>query len=71
MPTMITITVNGRKRDLEGETGLLRFLADNDIDIRLVAVAINGEVIPKREYGSARLRQGDTVEIVRMVGGGQ
>lgn len=67
---MITITVNGRKRELAGEIDLPRFLAENGIDTRLIAVAINGEVIPKREYAKVCLRDGDTVEIVRMVGGG-
>ncbi len=38
-------------------------------DARL-AMAKNGEVIPRSEYQSAELRPGDRVEIVRAVGGG-
>jgi sulfur carrier protein len=41
-----------------------------DVNPRLVAVAINGEVVPKDRYESTRVRDGDTLEIVRMVGGG-
>ena len=68
---MITLTVNGKERRLPGETDLLDYLKSLDIDARLVAVAYNGEVVPRKHYGEVRLRQGDTVEIVRMVGGGE
>ena len=37
---------------------------------RLVAVAINGDVIPKDQYAAATVRAGDALEVVRMVGGG-
>jgi sulfur carrier protein len=67
---MITLKVNGQPRELNGETALLDFLHESAIDTRMVAVAINGEVVPKREYEQVRLQEGDTVEIVRMVGGG-
>jgi sulfur carrier protein len=49
---------------------LLSLLQALDINPRLVADAINGEVVPKNEYERARVREGDALEIVRMVGGG-
>jgi len=67
---MITLTVNGEKRELPTETDLVRFLKEFDVDVRLVAVAHNGDVIPRKDYASVRLREGDTLEIVRVVGGG-
>jgi thiamine biosynthesis protein ThiS len=67
---MITLTVNGEKRQLPAETDLVGFLKEIDVDVRLVAVAHNGDVIPRKDYASVRLRDGDTLEIVRMVGGG-
>lgn len=67
---MITLTVNGRERQLPVETGLLDYLKSLDIDVRLVAVAYNGEVVPRRRYDEVHLLGGDTLEIVRMVGGG-
>jgi len=66
----VRITVNGKPREIECEMDLPSFLAANKIDPRLVAVAINGDVIPKHDYASARVRDGDVVEVVRMVGGG-
>jgi thiamine biosynthesis protein ThiS len=67
---MITLTVNGEKRQLPAETDLVTFLKDLEVDVRLVAVAHNGEVVPRKDYASVQLREGDSLEIVRMVGGG-
>ena len=43
-----------------------------DVKFREVglAVAINEEVIPKSEYKTRKVREGDRVEIVQLVGGG-
>jgi thiamine biosynthesis protein ThiS len=64
------ITVNGKPRDIDRETDLPSFLRASGVDPKLVAVAINGDVIPKSEYAAVRVRDGDVLEIVRMVGGG-
>lgn len=69
---MITLTVNGRTREVDAPIGLVDFLAANDIDPERVrvAVAYNGEVLRREEYGQVILKNGDSLEIVRMVGGG-
>jgi sulfur carrier protein len=67
---MISITVNGKAREIEREMPLAEFLDAYGVNPKLVAVAINGDVVPKGEYGGARVRAGDEVEVVRMVGGG-
>jgi thiamine biosynthesis protein ThiS len=66
----MNITVNGKPREIDGEMDLPALLAKFDVNPRLVAVAINGEVIPKTQYAAATVRAGDALEIVRMVGGG-
>jgi sulfur carrier protein len=48
-------------------TGLLVALSINP---RQVAVAVNGEVVPRDTWAEARVSDGDEVEIVRAVGGG-
>jgi sulfur carrier protein len=67
---MIALTVNGKRRDLTAETDLASFLQQLQIDARAVAVAYNGEVVPRDRYPTVQLREGDVLEIVRMVGGG-
>ena len=48
-------------------SGLLDCL---NINAPQVAVAINGEVLPRDSWAQTEIRPGDTVEIVRAVGGG-
>jgi glycine oxidase len=67
---VISVTINGKPRQLDSEVPLPELLRSLDIDPRRVAVAINGEVVPKRQYGEATVHDADVIEIVRMVGGG-
>ncbi len=69
---MPLITVNGEKRDLQRELTVEELLKELDIKVREVgfAVAINEEVVPKSQYSSRKVREGDRVEIVQLVGGG-
>jgi sulfur carrier protein len=68
------LTINGKPHTLDingaAEIDLPTLLERFEINPRLVAVAINGDVIPKGEYATAKVRAGDALEIVRMVGGG-
>jgi thiamine biosynthesis protein ThiS len=66
----ISLVLNGKQRSLASETPLPRLLEELGVDRRLVAVAHNGDVIPRNQYDSVVLHDGDRVEIVRMVGGG-
>jgi hypothetical protein len=54
---MITLTVNGEKRELPAETDLVSFLGA-DVDVRLLS-AYNGESSEGRTT-PVRLREGDT-----------
>ena len=67
---MITLTVNGKPREVEGPVNLKRYLVDIGITQTAIAVAHNGEVIPRGEIETVTLKDGDTLEIVRAVGGG-
>lgn len=67
---MILVSVNGKQRELEGPTTLADFLQSNNIPSQFTAVARNGRVLPREQYGQVPLQEGDVLEIVRMVGGG-
>jgi sulfur carrier protein len=41
-----------------------------DPAVRSLAVAVNGAVLPRRQWESERLAAGDDIEIVRPFGGG-
>jgi thiamine biosynthesis protein ThiS len=66
----ITLTINGRERQLPAELSLPALLTELGVDRRMVAVAHNGDVIPRASYDDVTVRNGDRIEVVRMVGGG-
>ncbi|HZP56900.1 MAG TPA: sulfur carrier protein ThiS [Dehalococcoidia bacterium] len=66
----MNIIVNGKPREVRGECALPALLDELGVNPRLVAVAINGDVVPRDRYADARVREHDVLEIVRMVGGG-
>jgi sulfur carrier protein len=67
---VITLTVNGEKRELEEPTKLTAFMETLGVNPRYVAVAHNGAVLERQRWPEAVLRDGDVLEIVRMAGGG-
>ncbi len=67
---MITITLNGKARDLETRVTVSALLELLGVNPQQVAVAVNGEVVPRRQWPDVVIGDGDTVEIVRAVGGG-
>jgi sulfur carrier protein len=64
------LRVNGREIELSRPTALPDYLRELGVDPRAIAVEHNGEIIQRTVYGACLLRDGDVVEIVRMVGGG-
>ena len=67
---MITLQVNGKPIELDRPTPLLAYIETLGVDPRAVAVEHNGMILERAAYESITLNEGDTVEIVRMVGGG-
>jgi thiamine biosynthesis protein ThiS len=67
---VVNLVVNGEPRCLERETALPDFLAAFGLDARRIAVAHNGTVLYREDWPSVTLREGDRLEIVRMIGGG-
>jgi thiamine biosynthesis protein ThiS len=64
------LTVNGKPRDTSDEGTILDFLLAQNVNPQLIAVEHNGEIIRREHYGDVALHEGDTLEIVHMVGGG-
>ena len=65
------VTVNGQNRELSSEiTTAGGLLANLNIARERVAVVINENVVRRAELDNATLADGDTIEIITMVGGG-
>ena len=67
---MIALTVNGEHRRTAAAT-IAELVRELDLDPAKVAVEHNGTIAPRSELGSHALSDGDTLEIVHFVGGGQ
>jgi thiamine biosynthesis protein ThiS len=67
---MIAVTVNGKPRQLDGPMAVPALLESLDISAKRVAVAVNGEVVPRSDWPRTTVSEGDAVEVVRAVGGG-
>ena len=63
------IQINGEPRTIK-PMSLLELLGTLDINPARVAVERNRDIVPKREYETTLLADGDTLEIVQFVGGG-
>ena len=64
------VQINGESIDAAGKT-LSAYLAENNYIIEGIAVECNEKIIPKQKYNEYTLSEGDIVEIVSFVGGGQ
>ena len=67
---MIDLIVNGKPREAEEDISLEAYLIAFNVNLKFVAVGYNGQVLKKDTYSSIILKAGDTLEIVRPVGGG-
>jgi len=64
------VQINGESIDATGKT-LAAYLKENNYIIEVIAVECNEKIIPRQKYSEFILSDGDIVEIVSFVGGGQ
>lgn len=69
MNEKINIRLNGEPVEIESAT-IQELLQRRFLDGNGVAVALNGEVVPRAQYESTPLHGGDDMEIVHAVQGG-
>lgn len=66
----VKIMLNGKEREIVDDTTVLGLLNELDLKPQGIAVELNLEIVSKSKYNETVLKDGDKVEIVRMVGGG-
>ena len=68
---MTVITINGEQLELgDGATIEVAVRASGAPDGRGVAVALDGEVVPRGEWATTEIREGQHVEVLHAVQGG-
>lgn len=64
------VTINGREIELKSSVTVADYLEQNHYRAALIAIELNGEILPKYSYSDTMLKDGDSMEIVSFVGGG-
>ena len=66
----VTIIVNGKKEQVEGDTSLFSYVCSRDLDPKTVVVEHNASIVPTDNLNLIVLKENDQLEILRFVGGG-
>ncbi len=66
----MVLTINGEKGELKDGTTLTDYLAEKGYRPDRIAVELNREIVPKKQYPEIVLHDGDALEIVTFMGGG-
>lgn len=64
------VTINGQEEQLDEGLTMSGLLARLRLEPVRVAVELNRELLPRRDFAETALRDGDQIEIVTFVGGG-
>ena len=64
------IQVNGESRQVREEINVTGLLQDLQLDVERVAVEINLEILDRRDFDARILEEGDRIEIMSFIGGG-
>lgn len=68
---MITIILNGNKKQVDDNTNINKLLENLDLSEKRLAVEVNQQIIARSDFDSFTLNDQDSVEIVQAIGGGQ
>jgi len=64
------IKVNGEIRTIKDNSTLLDLINELGIEAKVMAAAVNMQIVKKESWENAKLATGDTVELLDFVGGG-
>jgi thiamine biosynthesis protein ThiS len=67
---VISVTINGEKREVPGEVRLDKLLELFSFPDRRVAVEVNHQVVRRADWQTTVIRGEDKIEVVHFVGGG-
>lgn len=70
MGSAMEVLVNGKAVSVPEASNLAALIETLSLQDTRVAVEINHDIVPRSQYESTRLKNGDQVEIVQAIGGG-
>ena len=66
----MTVIVNGNEKEIEAGSTLLELLKKLELEGKVMAAAVNMEIVKQDQWGMHKLRDGDKLELLDFVGGG-
>ena len=67
---MITVSINGEPRQFPQAISIAAFIEEMGLTGKRIALERNGEIVPRGNFATQQLADGDKLEIVVAVGGG-
>jgi thiamine biosynthesis protein ThiS len=66
----LNVTINGEDRQLDAPVNIRELVSGLGLDPAKIAVERNLEIVPRSAYANVMVGQGDRLEIVHFIGGG-
>jgi sulfur carrier protein len=66
----VTVIVNGETRTLDQAATMLKLIEVLQLEGKVMAAAVNMQIVKQDQWGSHELQEGDKVELLDFVGGG-
>lgn len=70
-PLPMNVEINGINHTLEADISLQQLVSDMDLGNKRLAIEVNREIVPRSQYPRHIINDGDKIEIVQAIGGGQ
>lgn len=64
------VTINGTEQTIDDELSIAQLLVQLGKNPKFLAVERNFELVPRTKHAESLIVEGDTIEIVTLVGGG-
>lgn len=66
----MTLIINGQSMDFDGKKSIQEILDVLNIESKVVAIALNSNLVQKTQYGDTFPNDGDKIEFLQFMGGG-
>jgi sulfur carrier protein len=67
---MINLIINGEEKSYEKENSISQIITILEIEGKVMAAAVNMEVVKKDNWNNFKPKDGDKIEFLQFVGGG-
>ena len=64
------LIINGETKEIEGNSSLQKIITDLEIEDKVMAAAINMDIVKKDDWSNNYPKDGDKLELLQFVGGG-